>query len=94
VQTPEPGEAALGKMSIITNIHCVIADCRRVPALGSLGPLAEVKIKDPEVLAGLKTGGQIDLTETAGLVIAVTQGAAKKLRDARTARSRLFVRLM
>ena len=29
---------------------------------GPLGHVTEVKIRDPKVVAGLKTGGQIDLT--------------------------------
>lgn len=72
-----PGALALRKVHVVTNVLGINTVSQSVLVRGPLGHLTEVKIRDPKVLTGLKTGGQIDLTYVEGVAIAVRAGANK-----------------
>jgi hypothetical protein len=72
-----PGAVALRKVRVVTNVLGINTVNQSVLVRGPLGHLTEVKIRDPKVLGGLKSGGQIDLTYVEGVAIAVRAGAAK-----------------
>ena len=73
-----PGALALRKVRVVTNVLGINTVSQSVLVRGPLGHLTEVKIRDPKVLAGLTSGGQIDLTYVEGVAIGVRAGAAKK----------------
>ena len=72
-----PGGLVLRKVHVVTNVVGTNTVTNSVLVKGPLGNLTEVKIRDPKVLASLKSGGQIDLTYVEGVAIGVRAGAAK-----------------
>jgi hypothetical protein len=70
----KPGALALRKVRVVTNVLGVNTESQSVLVRGPLGHVTEVKIGDPKVLGGLKTGGQIDLTYVEGMAVAVKTG--------------------
>jgi len=73
-----PAGVALRKVRVVTNVLGINTVNQSVLVRGPLGHLTEVKIRDPKVVAGLKSGGQIDLTYVEGVAIAVKPGASRK----------------
>jgi hypothetical protein len=73
-----PAGVAMRKVRVVTNVLGINTESQSVLVRGPLGHLTEVKVKDPKVLAGLKSGGQIDLTYLEGVAIEVRSGAKKK----------------
>jgi hypothetical protein len=72
----KPGAAALTRVSVVSNIWAVNQAKGTVLVRGPYGHFAEVKLKDPAMLTGVKVGDQMKVTFTQAVAIAVE--AAKK----------------
>jgi hypothetical protein len=72
----KPGAAALTRVTVVSNIWAVNQAKGTVLVRGPYGHFAEVKLKDPAMLTGVKVGDQMKVTFTQAVAIAVE--AAKK----------------
>jgi len=68
----KPGAAALRKVTIVTNIWAVNQAKGTVLVRGPYGHFAEVKLKDPALLTGVKVGDQMKVTYTDAVAIGFT----------------------
>ena len=68
----KPGAAALRKITVVTNIYAVNQAKGTVLVRGPYGHFAEVKMKDPSMLTGVKVGDQMKVTYTDSVAIALT----------------------
>jgi len=67
-----PGAAALSKVTVVSNIWAVNQAKGTVLVRGPFGHFAEVKLKDPALLAGVKVGDQMKVTYTDAVAIGFT----------------------
>jgi hypothetical protein len=66
-----PGAAALTRVTVVSNIWAVDQAKGLVTVRGPYGHFAEVKLKDPGMLSGVKVGDQMKLTFTQAVAVAV-----------------------
>jgi hypothetical protein len=67
-----PGAAALRRITIVSNIWAVNPAKGTVLVRGPYGHFAEVKMKDPSMLGGVKVGDQMKVTYTDAVAIGFT----------------------
>lgn len=67
----KPGAAALTRVTVVSNIWAVNQAKGTVLVRGPYGHFAEVKLKDPAMLTGVKVGDQMKVTFTQAVAIAV-----------------------
>jgi hypothetical protein len=67
-----PGAAALSKVTVVSNIWAVNQAKGTVLVRGPFGHFAEVKLKDPALLTGVKVGDQMKVTYTDAVAIGFT----------------------
>jgi hypothetical protein len=67
-----PGAGALSKVTVVSNIWAVNQAKGTVLVRGPFGHFAEVKLKDPALLAGVKVGDQMKVTYTDAVAIGFT----------------------
>lgn len=72
----KPGAASLTRVTVVSNIWAVNQAKGTVLVRGPYGHFAEVKLKDPALLSGVKVGDQMKVTFTQAVAIGVE--AAKK----------------
>lgn len=68
----KPGAAAMRKVTIVSNIWAVNPAKGTVLVRGPYGHFAEVKMKDPAMLGGVKVGDQMKVTYTDAVAIGFT----------------------
>ena len=68
----KPGAAALRKITLVTNIWAVNQAKGTVLVRGPFGHFAELKLKDPGLLGGVKVGDQMKVTYTDAVAIGIT----------------------
>lgn len=68
----KPGAAALSKVTVVSNIWAVNQAKGTVLVRGPFGHFAEVKLKDPAMLAGVKVGDQMKVTYTDAVALGFT----------------------
>ena len=66
-----PGAAALTRVTVVSNIWAVNQAKGTVLVRGPYGHFAEVKLKDPGLLTGVKVGDQMQVTFTKAVAIGV-----------------------
>lgn len=66
-----PGAAALTRVTVVSNIWAVDQAKGMVTVRGPYGHFAEVKLKDPGMLSGVKVGDQMKVTFTQAVAVAV-----------------------
>jgi hypothetical protein len=71
----KPGAAALTKVTVVSNIWAVNQAKGTVLVRGPLGHFAEVKLKDPAMLTGVKVGDQMKVTYTNAVAVGFTPAA-------------------
>lgn len=67
----KPGAAALTKVTVVSNIWAVNQTKGTVLVRGPYGHFAEVKLKDPGMLGGVKVGDQMKVTYTQAVAIGI-----------------------
>ncbi len=67
----KPGAAALTKVTLVTNIWAVNQAKGTVLVRGPYGHFAELKLKDPGMLTGVKVGDQMKVTFTQAVAIGI-----------------------
>lgn len=67
-----PGAAALQRITVVSNIWAVNQAKGTVTVRGPYGHFAEVKMKDPSLLTGVKVGDQMKVTYTNAVAIGFT----------------------
>jgi hypothetical protein len=67
----KPGAAALTKVTVVSNIWAVNQAKGTVLVRGPYGHFAEVKLKDPAMLTGVKVGDQMKVTFTQAVAIGI-----------------------
>jgi hypothetical protein len=67
----KPGAAALSRVTMVTNIWAVNQAKGKVTVRGPYGHFAEVKLKDPAMLTGVKVGDQMKVTFTQAVAIGI-----------------------
>jgi hypothetical protein len=72
-----PAGVAMRKVQLVTNVLGVNTESQSILVSGPLGHLVEVKVRDPNVLKGLTSGGEIDLTYIEGLALEVRPGKGR-----------------
>ncbi len=70
-----PGAAALERTTVVTNIWAIDEAKGNVTVLGPYGHLAEVHLKDPALLTGVKVGDQMKITYTQAVATEVVKKA-------------------
>jgi hypothetical protein len=68
----KPGAAAMRKITIVSNIWAVNPAKGTVLVRGPYGHFAEIKLKDPGMLGGVKVGDQMKVTYTDAVAIGFT----------------------
>lgn len=68
----KPGAAALSKVTVVSNIWAVNQAKGTVLVRGPFGHFAEVKLKDPAMLTGVKVGDQMKVTYTDAVALGFT----------------------
>jgi hypothetical protein len=69
----KPGAAAMSTVTLVSNIWSINAAKSTVLVRGPYGHFAEVKLKDPGMLSGVKVGDQMKVTFTQAVAVAVTK---------------------
>ena len=72
----KPGAASLTRFTVVTNIWAVNQAKGTVIVRGPLGHFAEVKLKDPKLLEGVKVGDQMQITFTKAFAIGIEKAKA------------------
>ncbi len=75
----KPGAAAMTKVTVVSNIWAINQAKSTVTVRGPYGHFAEVRMKDPAMLTGVKVGDQMKVTFTNAVAIAITP-APKQLQ--------------
>lgn len=69
----KPGAAALSTVTLVSNIWSINAAKGTVLVRGPYGHFAEVKLKDPGMLSGVKVGDQMKVTFTQAVAVGITK---------------------
>lgn len=72
----KPAGVVLRKVHAITEVLDVNSENQRVRLRGPRGNVAEVKVRDPQVVSSLKAGDKIDITYIEGVAVEVVEVAA------------------
>lgn len=67
-----PGAAALRKVTVVSNVWAINQAKGMVTVRGPMGHFAEVTLKDPAMLTGVKVGDQMKVTYTNAVAIGFT----------------------